>query len=251
MHLSARPWPALAVALCAALVTALVTALALVPAGEASARRAGPGYQQPTVGSCHSYSAQQLAKPTEGRAEVPCTGPHTAQTIAVLRVTGSPAATNAFTRYGPRCYRAMTKALGGNEAKIVSTAYAVAFFRPSNKQIEQGARWLRCDLVLAGGNRLQPLSSPLVTDPADDSVARCANGTASRATVCSRTHTYRVSGTVAGAGRYPSLSSFARIAATRCPAKVTTPKRFQLYFPPAEQWRSGAKAMACLSRTSR
>jgi hypothetical protein len=236
-----------------ALVTALVTALALVITGPAGAspteaRRAVAG--KPVVGSCHDYGRRQLRKPSERSALVPCTSPHTAVTIKVLTVKRSVRASRVFARYGPRCYHALTKALGASPAEVVSTAYGVAFFRPTRKQRQQGARWLRCDAVLYGGSRLEQLPTPLLSRPITDAVARCAVGRKQVSTVCSREHTYRLASTITRRGGYPSLSRFAKIAAAGC-GTTSTSKKFLLYFPDRQQWTSGVRALACLARTSR
>lgn len=252
MNPTLRPARALPMAVC----LALVAALALVTTGPAGARPA-PARQhattlaQPVVGSCHDYSRKQLRRTSDRSAAVPCTGPHTAQTVSVVTVKRSVAASRVFARYGPRCYRALSGTLGASRTEVVSTAYGLAFFRPTKKQQKQGARWLRCDAVLSGGSRLEQLPTPLVSRPISDSVARCAVGKNQVTTVCSRKHTFRATGTVTRKGAYPSLSRFAQISAAKCPAKVMSPKSFVLYFPDREQWQGGVRAMACLSKTSR
>lgn len=243
---------ALATALVIALVTALVTSLALITTGPAGA---APAYRQaaagkPVVGSCHDYGRRQLRKPSERSALVPCTGPHTAVTIKVLTVKRSVRESRIFTRYGPRCYRALSAALGASPSEVVSTAYGVAFFRPTTKQKRQGARWLRCDAVLYGGSRLEQLPTPLLGRPITDAVARCAVGKNEVTTVCSRKHTYRLASTITRRGGYPSINGFAKIAAAGCGTKSTT-KKFLLYFPDKQQWTSGVRALACLARTTR
>jgi hypothetical protein len=212
--------------------------LALLPAGPAGA---DPAFQQPVAGSCYAYPAGQLRERSDPSAPVSCAGPHTAQAIAVIAVDPSVPVGKAARRYLPQCYAAMRQALGGDPARIARTAYGITLFGPDAAQLAAGARWLRCDLVLPGGRRLEQLPTPLLAQrgriPA--SVERCASKRGTQATVCSRPHTQRAGRAVVVKGsRWPGRVGFQR--RVRCGAGAT------LSYPGKVQWKAGLRAAVCL-----
>ena len=85
-------------------------------------------------------------------------------------------------------------------------------------------------------------------------MAKCLNGPDKglRTTVCSKPHTYRVTGGFRVTGkRYPGEDALARKAIQRCPKLVTTRKwRYEVPFHP-DQWRVGWRTIVCYSKTKK
>ena len=215
---------------------------------------AGPGYHQPRVGECRDYGTRAYLADSETSKPVSCDQKHTALTVAVLRVPRSVGVADpekAFAAVGTRCYRAMFEALGVAPRKRAETAYSLAYFLPTKAERARGARWVRCDLVLEGGTKLQPLPDPLLPKPLDDSVKRCLLLRHGRAltTVCRRTHDFRVAGIVKLSGAYRTQRQFENIAVKRCPRLAG--ERFYFNYPSREGWQAGDKRITCSKRTTR
>src|SRR4051812_14170840 len=99
---------------------------------------AGPAYEIPAVGSCYAYSYQGLQKSSDTSPAVPCALPHTAVTVAVLRVKGADFDQAVGGRGLTRCFEAIRAVVGGEP---VRTAYSLGFFFPTKAQVRKGARW--------------------------------------------------------------------------------------------------------------
>jgi hypothetical protein len=238
------------------------TVLAAGPGGAAPAaepaRRAGPGYHQPKVGSCHDLSLRQAMSMSSPTTAVDCDKPHTTKTLVVKRLSGkvdwqAPDIWRGV--FGP-CARKAQRALGGNDKARAMSAYGLFSFIPSKRERARGAKWKRCELGLWGGRTLQPLPKNLDLGslPLDDKVAKCLNGPVKglRVTVCSKAHTYRVTGGFRATGKtYPGERKLARMAIQRCPQLVTTRKwRYEVPFN-ADQWRAGWRTTVCFSKTKK
>lgn len=247
-----KPRPAALLALVPALLV-LVGLLAVTPAqalagsGSGVTSR-GASYAAPEVGSCWSYGYKAALKPVNRGAAVPCTGPHTAQTVAVikLRSVGSDRAVDAGYR---RCLKVVERTVG---PALSRTAYSQRFFLPGKKEVRKGARWLRCDVVLSAGRTLAPLPTPLVTQPLTDEVALCAvtAGGKTIATTCASKHDYRfTAGYQAKGKKYPGRDKLLRSVILTCADKVENPKKFWAFYPDATEWSAGYRAVSCLSRT--
>jgi hypothetical protein len=236
----------------AALRGLLVPLLATIALVIGPSAVAGPGYHDPEVGECHDYGIRGLLAVSDSRDPVPCDQAHRALTVAVLRVprrVGPLDPAKAFAAVGTRCYKALSATLGGTTRERAMTAYTLAFFLPSKSERRHGARWVRCDLVLEGGTKLQAVPDPLLPRPLDDSVQRCLqirHGVA-LATVCSRRHDYRAAGVLKFNGPYRSPRRFYSIAVQRCPKLAGD--RFYFNYPSREAWKAGDKVMVCSKHT--
>ncbi len=225
-----------------------IAAAAMVAAPAADA---GPGYHEPDVGECHDYGLRGLNSESESRKPVSCDEPHTALTVAVVRVPKPVLADpeRVLATVGTRCYKKMFDVLGVSTKVRAQTAYSLAYFLPTKAERAKGARWVRCDLYLAGGRKLMNLPDPLVDRPLDDSVTRCLQirrGTA-LTTVCSRSHDYRVAGVVKLRGAYPGPERFKSLAGKRCP-RLAGPKGYYT-FPSRVAWSAGDKRLTCYRKT--
>ncbi len=119
----------------------------------------------PVLGACRPLVPADIVLPTNSTRTVPCKQPHTAQTYAVGTMPDK-LADEAYTsdKIGAYAYRTCSakfrKFLGADESLALRTLVTWAWFRPSEKAWDEGARWYRCDVV--GGNEE---SSELVALP--------------------------------------------------------------------------------------
>ena len=85
------------------------------------------------------------------RRRSPAPGAHTAQTFAVGTLPASTGKGYSDARHGrwvyPRCQSAFEKFLSVDESLALRVQLSWAWFRPSERGWDKGARWYRCDLV--------------------------------------------------------------------------------------------------------
>jgi hypothetical protein len=154
------------------------------------------------------------------------------------------------------CTPAYRKALGQNGRVRARTAYAYLYFAPTATQQAQGARWLRCDLVLAHGNKLTALPTddePALTDATPPrKVARCLAGADLLATACAFAHAYRATGTfLVASTSYPGHAALLRLGRSRCPALVSTDTNFRFTWSRKLVWNVAQDhVVVCYSHTS-
>lgn len=236
------------------LALSLVATLFLLPAhsGAASSDKAGPEYHRPKVGACYDYGLRGLYAVTGPKHEVSCDESHRAITVAAPVISADfsdredPA---IFEKAGTRCYRAAYKEIGGTHEIRALTAYSMSYYVPTKAEIDKGARWVRCDLLLYGGDRLVPLPDPYLPPTPDDSVALCLVHKRGVATVCARKHKYRATGTVRIKGdEYLTDAQFYRIGLRRCDSR-TTSDGYTWRWPNEQAWNAGRHLITCYSKT--
>lgn len=251
---------------------AALALVALVGAGSATAvatARAdvdGPDYQRPVVGECHDYAMKTTSALADGSATVPCTQKHTARAIAVLDLPDDlswedeAADEDAFYAdlYASGalvpCATALRKALGANYAKIRRTAYNWTFYRPTNAQVNHGARWLRCDVNLFGGKKLQALSRgssvKIGTISKAEQACRLVVGRSTTLTGCTSKHDYRVVKIVRVPGtKLPSYNKLMKLAAKKC--EPATGPYWWASWPTETTWADGDRILSCSRPTRR
>jgi hypothetical protein len=236
-------------------MTALVTALpATYDATDAA------GSDRPSVGDCHRLSFQQIAHVSETSAPVPCSGTHTSRVIKVVDLpsgtTWASLTPTQVVKLGvTECTPALRRTLGQNDTVRDSTSYDWVFFAPTQAQQTAGANWIRCDVVLFKGRALKALPTDSVpalgSSRLSDTVRRCTSGKSHDDTVCSATHDYRSTGAFTVKGRYPGDTKLAGIARHRCPALVSTPRRFLFAHKAKVVWNNEHDhAVICFSHRS-
>ncbi len=247
----------------ASLVATLALAgslLAAAPSGAASAsdpaHRAGPGYHQPKVGSCHNLTLRQFNAKWVPAGAVPCSKKHTTRTLVVKRLAGAVdwSRTDIFRPIWLSCQRQALRVLGGNDRARAMSSYIPSYFTPTPEERARGAKWLRCDIGLVAGRELGPLPAKLAlgSTPLDEKVARCLNGPdrALILTVCAKQHTYRVTGGFrVQSKRYPGEKTLVRAVVRRCPDLVSS-RRWRYQIPQnADMWQAGHRTVICYSKT--
>lgn len=231
-------------------------ALTLMPA-TAVAKAGDPHYHQPTAGECHDYTYDQMLKSSETSAPVDCaTVSHTAKITKVTMLPDGVSYSDTAklgNLVANRCQPAWEALLGRTDLKRALTAYSQAAFIPTKAERSQGARWLRCDVILWRGVGLAPLpydTAPLVSKPLTDSIRRCLKAKTFYVTTCSSGHAFRATGDFrAPKGPYPTEKRFARIAQNRCPSLVSS-QTWRYTWPSKAAWKQGYRVMVCYSKTT-
>ena len=131
------------------------------------------------------------------------------------------------------------------------TAYSSAFFVPTRAQLEHGARWVRCDVVLPAGRRLVPLPTPLLSS-LNDTVQKCLEVGGSRVvdTTCAKRHNFRSTRAFLVPGRrFPGVRSIQATARRRC-ALGPHVSFFATWTPPASWNVLHRGTMVCYRATT-
>jgi len=226
----------------------------------------------PQAGACRVLSPGDVRQPANATRTVPCSDRHTAQTFAVGDMPGqfahSSYGASSVSRWAyETCSTKFEHYVGADDSLVLRTTISWAWFRPSRKAWDKGARWYRCDVV--GGNSTstsyvplpQSAKGMLLGRPADRWLACAVGPTLAGATkiACSQKHNWRAVTTIKlgeSGDAYPGD----RVAASRsdafCASSVKAwlnyPATFQYgytYFKKAE-WEMGNRRSVCWAETS-
>ncbi len=165
----------------------------------------------PELGACRMLTPDDVAEPSNATKTVPCTEPHTAETFAIGPLPGEfddaaydDREIGAWAYH--RCSDQFRRFLGADDSLVMRTVLSWAWFRPSEKAWEDGARWYRCDVVGGGEHSETYVELPktarglLQTKPEDrDQWMVCADGPSvqrSPRVPCSEPHTWRAVTTI-------------------------------------------------------
>jgi hypothetical protein len=162
----------------------------------------------PEVGACRDLAADDLEDPSNADPVVACSEQHTAETFSVGVLPDSTGTVYDDKRHGSfvfdTCSQAFRDYLGADESLALRIQLSWAWFRPSERGWDRGARWYRCDVV--GGpedaKRLRELPGQvqgMFTAGLPDTWLTCAHGAtfASATKVpCSETHDWRAISTI-------------------------------------------------------
>ena len=140
----------------------LVAGLALSACGEDAAGQGTntdpdqvDAVEAPELGACRELTPEDVAQPTNATTTVDCAEAHTAQTFAVGQLPEEfDDADYDDEELGDYAYATCGKKfmgfLGADESLVMRTTVSWAWFRPSEKAWDEGARWYRCDIVGGG-----------------------------------------------------------------------------------------------------
>lgn len=192
----------------------LVTGLVLSAcAGDAGGQGANTDPDQvdavkaPELGACRELTPEDAAEPTNATTVVDCANAHTAQTFAVGQL---PAELDAVDYDDEAlgdfaydiCGKKFMSFLGADESLVMRTTVSWAWFRPSAKAWDEGARWYRCDIVGGGDTsqgyvELPETAEGLLLKQPDEWLV-CVNGPSinSAKIPCSEPHTWRAVTTI-------------------------------------------------------
>lgn len=163
----------------------------------------------PENGVCRKLTPKEVGQASNASKTVDCDDEHTAETFAV----GTLPAEYDDVDYededlGVFAYRTCAEEfetfLGADESLVMRTVVSWAWFRPSEKAWDKGARWYRCDVV-GGGDQskeyieLPPTARGLLLGRPEDRWLVCADGPTVTGAVkipCSEKHTWRAVTTI-------------------------------------------------------
>ncbi|HSV39830.1 MAG TPA: septum formation family protein [Nocardioidaceae bacterium] len=190
---------------------ALLSALLVLGTVAACGSESGPSdlSTPPKTGVCRALVPEDITRSTNDTLPVDCSSPHTAETFLVGTFLGSlaeddfdDAALGAFVF--DACQAGFMKFLGGDESLVKRSTLTWAWFRPSEKGWDSGARWFRCDVIGGGEQSKKFVNLPLTTKGVllgrpDDQWLTCAEGPTVAGSVkvpCSEPHDWRAISTI-------------------------------------------------------
>ena len=255
----------------------LVLALALVLGGCASdTEDADPAQldavEVPQVGTCRVLTAADVAQPSNATRAVDCAEPHTAQTYAVGELPDTLSAAGyddpeVGTWAYQTCAGAFMKFLGADESLVMRTVVSWAWFRPSEKAWDEGARWYRCDVVGGGDQSKEYVELPeaaknLLRGKTADEWMVCASGPSVAGSVkipCTEPHDWRAVTTIKlgePVDQYPGDRLVQVRSRDFCSESVGAWLGYPIdydygytWFHEAE-WQAGNRRSVCWARTS-
>lgn len=165
--------------------------------------------EMPELGACRVLTVEDVAEPSNATKTVDCADDHTAETYAVGELPDRFAdAAHDDSRLGRFAYKTCSSKfeefLGADESLVMRSVLSWAWFRPSEKAWDDGARWYRCDVVGGGEQSKEFLNLPesardLMLGKPDDRWMVCADGPSVAGAVkipCSQPHTWRAVTTI-------------------------------------------------------
>ncbi|MCW2785408.1 MAG: hypothetical protein JWP74_1925 [Marmoricola sp.] len=234
-----------------ALALALAGTIAIVAPSNAAPDRAAA---KPKTGLCRNLTTAQGGPMTNDSPTVSCSSPHTTYTFAVpnlpKKVDAKHLSSSKFEVAGiDVCTPGYRKLLGGSWGAEDQTMFSFTFFTATKAQRAQGARWVRCDLILVDANQLTDLPTvhrPLLKGGTTDAVRRCYDQSGDYVP-CTETHNLRSATffTVHGK-KYLSEKKFIKLGEKNCP------KADRAYFgwPNKYSWALGDHAEVCYRNTT-
>jgi len=166
--------------------------------------------EAPQQGACRVLTPADVALPSNASHVVDCSKEHTAETFAVgdLPEDLAGAAYDAQ-ELGAFAYQTCSakfqEFLGADESTVMRTIVSWAWFRPSQKAWDEGARWYRCDVVGGGEQSKEYAALPttaaglLAQQPTNDDWMVCVNGPSVQGAPkipCSQKHNWRAVTTI-------------------------------------------------------
>ena len=135
----------------------LALALAVVLLGGCSSstplkpRTAADKTKPPKLGTCYLLTPKDTDQKSNASEPVACSRPHTSETFAIGELPASTGKDYGSSAHGkwfhPVCEKAFEKFLGIDASGALRVQLSWAWFRPSQRGWDKGARWYRCDLV--------------------------------------------------------------------------------------------------------
>ncbi|MGB0190878.1 MAG: septum formation family protein [Nocardioides sp.] len=241
----------------------------LVACGEE--RSSAATTEPPEKGECRLLTPEDVARPSNGTATVPCGDRHTAQTFEVGELPEElhdlePDDPALGTHVYGECSSSFAGFLKGDESAVMRSVVSWVWFRPDDASWDAGARWFRCD-VIGGGEQLTPYralpknAKGLLEGLPPDQWMVCATGRSVQSGTkvpCSEPHTWRAVTTikVGEPGEpYPGDDAVAEITSDFCSDSVgawlgypTSYDYGSTFFGEAE-WEAGNRRSVCWART--
>ncbi len=226
----------------------------------------------PTLGACYVLTPKDTEKASNITEPVACTKPHTSQTFAVGTLPASTGESYESAGHGkwifPTCERAFERFIGVDESLAMRVQLSWAWFRPSERGWDKGARWYRCDLVggpaeAAAYAALPTTAKGLFRAKPPEEWLKCALGETvlkSKKVACTAQHNWRAVSTIKLGGTKDAYPGD-RISEVRsrdfCSDSVGAwmnyPVEYEFgytWFHEAE-WKAGNRRSICWAKTDR
>jgi hypothetical protein len=196
----------------ASLLTA-VAVLVLAGCGDEVSGNTDPdqldSVEAPELGACRVLTPEDVDKRSNATKTVECAQRHNAETYAVgelpaeLHDVGYESEQLGAFAY-ETCGGRFESFLGADESLVMRTVVSWAWFRPSEKAWDEGARWYRCDVVGGGEQSKRFVDLPetargLLQGKPKDRWLVCVNGDSVQASPkipCTEPHTWRAVTTI-------------------------------------------------------
>jgi hypothetical protein len=162
----------------------------------------------PELGACYRLTPEDTGQRSTSSEPVPCSKPHTAETFAIGTLPSSTGKDYDSAAHGkwiyPVCSKAFDGFLGVDESLAMRVQLSWAWFRPSERGWDKGARWYRCDLVGGPANATSYADLPttgkgLFRARPPEQWLTCAQGPsvlASKKVPCTKQHDWRAVTTI-------------------------------------------------------
>jgi hypothetical protein len=162
----------------------------------------------PKLGSCYRLTPKDTDARTNASAPVACSQPHTSETFAIGTLPASTGKDYGSAKHGrwiyPTCEKAFEKFLTVDESLALRVQLSWAWFRPSQRGWDKGARWYRCDLVGGPANAttyadLPTTAKGLFRAKPPEQWLTCAQGPSvleSKKVACTEKHDWRAVTTI-------------------------------------------------------
>jgi hypothetical protein len=260
----------------AALVAALATVVFAGCGAEDQGDNVDPdqvdAVEAPSLGACRVLTPEDVKLPSNATKTVDCSESHTAETFAVGQMPASLDDSKYDDReVGTFAYDTCTKKfmafLGADESLVMRTVVSWAWFRPSEKAWEDGARWYRCDIVGGGDDSESYVDLPQTAKglllKLDDKWMVCGNGAtvaSSTKIPCTEEHNWRAVTTIKlgePGEKYPGDRLVEVKSRDFCSDSVGAWLNYPIdydfgwtYFHEAE-WDAGNRRSVCWAKTER
>jgi hypothetical protein len=225
----------------------------------------------PKLGACRDLTAKDLTHASNATTPRSCSQDHTAQTFAIGDLPASTGSKYDDKRHGKfvynTCQVAFREFVGADESLAMRIQLSWAWFRPSEKGWDRGARWYRCDLIggPSGTSRLRDLPETgrgLFSGELPDTWLTCANGPSvakSDKVACTEKHNWRAVTTIKLGGPedpYPGD----RIVQVRSRDYCQESVGGWMHYPPSydfgytwfreDRWSAGNRRSICWAKTA-
>ena len=209
-----------------------------------------PGFGVAKVGQCFSMTpAQSVASVAAGR-RVSCRQPHTSVVafVGYVATAITPATSVAERRAAGQkvCQPAYQALVGGTLADRAQSLLTWTLFTPSARQLEHGARWVRCDVLARSGNALValPAATPVLAHGVPENLRVCLTKSLVDVT-CAGPHAFRVAAVFQSPGTtYPGVGT--QQARLRC-RQLTRATGGYFQLPAQAGWTAGDRFVRCLT----
>lgn len=227
--------------------------------------------ERPKAGQCHQLSQDDVLGSADTEPAVNCSEKHTSETVHVGTFepakkgeAGALTSDDANRRASQLCHGKAASYLGTDVAGLRLTRVGVFWFVPTPEEVDAGADWLRCDVVvLKGGEGLlqlpRTMKGALGEQAGLDRYGLC--GTAQPGSkqfdrvVCSGNHSWRAISTIPiqGGERYPGTDAARSAGEQPCEDQARAAQDNALEYdygwewPTKEQWEAGQRYGYCWS----